>query len=70
MVQEIITYLIIGGAVGAIVLRSFNALKPHAKKIGSSNSKCDSCTIGCALKDLNISDEKKCPDSSELKLQL
>lgn len=58
MVQEIITYLIVGAAVGVIAFKLFNVLKPQAKKVQQNNSQCSSCSTGCGLKHASAYKEK------------
>jgi len=59
MIQEIVSYAVIGGAFGFVAVRSFRFLFFSTKK-KRKNSKCASCSAECALKE--FSTMGNCPD--------
>ena len=60
MVQQIVTYLILLIAFGAVALKLYRVLLSFGKKkLNQAGGKCGSCSTGCALKDLK--QEPECP---------
>ncbi len=68
MVQEIVSYCIIGGAVGWVAFRSARFFMPSkGKKV---NSGCGSCTAECALKNNLPGKSEQCADVKKMNLYL
>ncbi len=69
MIQEILSYFIIGGAVSLVAIKSarfFLASEKNKKK----DSKCSSCSAECTLKEITLGNKDNCPGRKELNLYL
>ena len=69
MIQEIVSYAIIGGAFSLVALKSarFFFVSGRRKK---KTSKCASCTAECMLKEMSLENSDRCPDKNELDMYL
>lgn len=69
MIQEIVSYAIIGSAFGVVALRTAQFFFVSTKK-KKKNSKCASCSADCMLKELSLENKDKCPSREELNIYL
>lgn len=69
MIQEIVSYFIIGGAVSLVALKSARFFLVSVKK-KKKNSKCGSCSAECMLKEISLENKDNCPTRKELDFYL
>jgi hypothetical protein len=69
MIQEIVSYCIIGGAVSLVALKSARLFLVSANK-RKKNSKCASCSAECVLKEFTLENKDNCPTKKELDMYL
>lgn len=69
MIQEIVSYAIIGGAFSLVAFRSARFFLVSAKT-KKKNSKCGSCSAECMLKEISLDNSDNCPSRNELDLYL
>jgi hypothetical protein len=69
MIQDIIAYLIISVAFGALTLNILQFFNLIGKKTANS-SKCAGCSTGCELKELNQFKKDKPTNYNQFRIQL
>ena len=67
MIQEIITYMIISGAVVVFAVRTLSLFKIAGTKRSAG---CSGCSADCSLKDNKLVTLKKCPEPQNIDIYL